>query len=349
LLAWELSVRATHTPPYLLPEPLLVLQTLGQDWTTLLPALLTTLQITLLAFGAAAGLGLAVAILFAQSRWIELSLFPYAAIAPLIIIWTRKLVPGSNSIRCAGSLRLARCLFPDRLEYDPLGLQSVDRNLRDLFRLYGTSSWQMLWHVRLPSALPYFLGGLKISGGLALIGAVVAEFVAGTGGQRSGIAYRILMASYNLQSRRMFAALLLMAIAGVSIFALTWLTAARLGRALAGSRRRYCSLLERCGVRSEKLLEGRDNAISFHIWRDPLGACLDASRSAAHCHADPSVVEHFNIIPVVADCQHVLSTQVEAVFSEAAHGVAFVGFAMGRFEEGGCGLGEICRSLADRC
>ncbi|NJL01142.1 MAG: ABC transporter permease [Spirulinaceae cyanobacterium RM2_2_10] len=234
LLAWELGVRVTGTPPYLLPGPLLVLQTLASDWGTLLPALLITLKITLLAFGAAAISGLLLAILFAQSRWLELSLFPYAvilqttpivAIAPLIIIWTRRIVPGSNSTFVALIICAWIVAFFPIVSNTTLGLRSVDRNLRDLFQLYRASPWQTLWHLRLPSALPYFLGGLKISGGLALIGAVVAEFVAGTGGNRAGLAYQILMASYNLQIPRMFAALLLTAVAGVGIFlALTLLT-----------------------------------------------------------------------------------------------------------------------------
>ncbi len=227
LLAWELGVRLTGTPPYLLPGPLLVLQTLASEWGSLFPALLITLQITLFAFGTAAVSGLLLAILFAQSRWIELSLFPYAvilqttpivAIAPLIVIWTRRLVPGSNSTFVALTICAWIVAFFPIVSNTTLGLRSVDRNLRELFQLYQASSWQTLWLLRLPSALPYFLGGLKISGGLALIGAVVAEFVAGTGGNKAGIAYQILMSSYNLQIPRMFAALLLTAIAGVSIF-----------------------------------------------------------------------------------------------------------------------------------
>jgi NitT/TauT family transport system permease protein len=108
-------------------------------------------------------------------------------------------------------------LFPI-ISNTTLGLNSADPSLTDLFRLYGANRWQTLWHLRLPNALPYFLGGLRISGGLALIGAVVAEFVAGTGGRQSGLAYQILMSSYNLQIPRMFAALALIALLGVLIF-----------------------------------------------------------------------------------------------------------------------------------
>ena len=131
----------------------------------------------------------------------ELAFFPYAvvlqvtpivAIAPLILIWVDNVTVG------AAGLRLDRRLLPDPVEH-VLGLNSADRNLLDLFRLYGASRWQTLWLLRLPAALPYFLAGLRVSGGLALIGAVVAEFVAGAGGTGSGLAFRILEAGYQLQ------------------------------------------------------------------------------------------------------------------------------------------------------
>jgi len=101
-----------------------------------------------------------------------------------------------------------------------LGLRSVDANLLSLFELYGAGRWRTLIHLRLPAALPYFLGGLRISGGLALIGAVVAEFVAGTGGQASGLAWRILESGYQLKIPRMFAALALVSATGIAIFLL---------------------------------------------------------------------------------------------------------------------------------
>jgi len=221
LVAWEVFVRMTNLPPYLLPGPLLVLQTLITDWNELFASLLVTLQITVVAFVAAAVSGLLISILFTQSKWIEKSLFPYAvilqttpivAIAPLIIIWLK-----NNTFAALVVCAWIVAFFPI-VANTTLGLNSVDRNLVNLFQLYKASKWQTLVHLRLPSAMPYFLGGLRISGGLALIGAVVAEFVAGTGGARSGIAYRILISSYNLQIPRMFAALLLTTGLGVAIF-----------------------------------------------------------------------------------------------------------------------------------
>ena len=228
IVAWDLFVRITKMPQYLLPGPMLVLQTLFNDWGELFPSLLITLKITVVAFIAAAISGLLLSILFTQSKWIERSFFPYAvllqttpivAVAPLIIIWLK-----NNTFAALIVCAWIVAFFPI-ISNTILGLNSVDHNLLNLFQLYRASRWQTLLYVRLPSALPYFLGGLRISGGLSLIGAVVAEFVAGTGGNQSGLAYQILMASYNLQIPRMFAALFLITLTGILIFAcLSWLS-----------------------------------------------------------------------------------------------------------------------------
>ncbi len=221
IFLWDVFVRVTQLPPYILPSPLLVFQTLIADWNQLFPSLLITLQITITALIAAVISGLFTAILFTQSKWIERSLFPYAvilqttpivAIAPLIILWLK-----NNTFAALVVCAWIVAFFPI-VSNTTLGLKSVDRNLLNLFQLYKASPWQTLIYLRLPSAMPYFLGGLKISGGLALIGAVVAEFVAGTGGAKSGIAYQILISSYNLQIPRMFAALSLTTGLGVLIF-----------------------------------------------------------------------------------------------------------------------------------
>jgi NitT/TauT family transport system permease protein len=209
-------------PPYILPGPFLVAKTLVSDWGTLWPALVVTLTITLQALLAAVLVGVLLALLFSLSRWIELSLFPYAiilqvtpivAIAPLIIAWVDDV--NVSLLFCAWLV----AFFPI-LSNTVLGLRSVDRNLLDLFGLYGASRWRTLLDLRLPAALPYFLGGLRISGGLALIGAVVAEFVAGSGGRESGLAYRILESGYQLKIPRMFAALVLISAAGIAIYML---------------------------------------------------------------------------------------------------------------------------------
>lgn len=233
LLGWEALVRLNHIPPYVLPGPGLVAKTLWRDGPSLLGSLLVTLRITLAALLAAAVIGGALAILFAQSPLLEMSLFPYAvilqvtpivAIAPLIIIWLKDDVFLSLLV-CAWIV----AFFPV-VANTTLGLNSADRNLVDLFRLYGASRWQTLRYLRMPAALPHFLAGIRISGGLALVGAVVAEFVAGTGGTDTGLASRILEAGYRLEIPRLFAALLLLALAGILIFvALSWLTRRLIG------------------------------------------------------------------------------------------------------------------------
>ena len=228
LTAWEVFVRLAAIPPYVLPGPLLIVQTLWRDGPSLLQSLWITLRITGIALIAAAVGGVILATVMAQSRLIERSLFPYAvilqvtpivAIAPLIIIWTNNNIPLSLFI-CAWIV----AFFPI-LSNTILGLNSVDHNLINLFQMYGATRGQTLRYLRLPASLPYFLGGLKISGGLALIGAVVAEFVAGTGGSASGLAYSILEAGFQLKIPRMFAALLLISLSGIVIFLITsWIS-----------------------------------------------------------------------------------------------------------------------------
>jgi NitT/TauT family transport system permease protein len=231
LIGWETVVRVDAIPPYILPGPLLVAETLWRDGPSLLGSLWVTLRITIVALVAAVVLGGAIAVLFAQSRVLELSFFPYAvilqvtpivSIAPLIIIWVNDTF--LSLLICAWIV----AFFPV-VANTTLGLNSADRNLVALFRLYGASRWQILRHLRLPSALPYFLAGVRISGGLALIGAVVAEFVAGTGGAETGLASRILEAGNRLEMARLFAALLLLSLTGILIFAaLSWLSNALL-------------------------------------------------------------------------------------------------------------------------
>jgi NitT/TauT family transport system permease protein len=221
ILLWDRVVVWNEIPHYILPGPGLVLQTLVKDWAILFDALLVTLQITLMALAVAVIGGVGLAVLFTQSKWAEMSFYPYAvilqvtpvvAIAPLIFIYVDNRTVGL--LLCAWIV----AFFPI-LANTTLGLKSADHNLSDLMTIYRASRWQRLRFLQLPSALPYFLGGLRIAGGLSLIGAVVAEYVAGTGGIGSGLAFRILEAGYRLNIPRMFAALLLIALSGVVIFA----------------------------------------------------------------------------------------------------------------------------------
>jgi NitT/TauT family transport system permease protein len=222
---WEFLVRLGNIPPYVLPGPLAVIATLISDWAVLSQSLGVTLLTTLEGFVAAAIGGIALALLFNQSKLLEYSLFPYAvilqvtpviAIAPLLLIY---LPQQTAVVVCAWIVGF----FPV-LSNTTLGLNSVDRNLAGLFQLYGASRLQTLHLLKLPSALPYILGGLRIAGGLSLIGAVVAEIAAGSAGAGSGLAYRIAESGYRLNIPRMFAALLLLSLAGIVIYALLALT-----------------------------------------------------------------------------------------------------------------------------
>jgi len=226
ILIWELIVSLKSIPPYVLPAPSLVFATLVSDWPILSESLAVTLVTTLEGFVLALIGGVGLALLFNLSRIVEYSLYPYAvvlqvtpvvAIAPLLLIY----LPQQGAVLvCAWIV----AFFPV-LANTTLGLNSVDHNLVDLFRLYGASRTQVLWRLKLPSALPYILGGLKIAGGLSLIGAVVAEIAAGAAGAGSGLAYRISESGYRLNIPRMFAALVLLSVVGILIyFALSFLS-----------------------------------------------------------------------------------------------------------------------------
>jgi NitT/TauT family transport system permease protein len=216
---WEALVKLENIPIYVLPSPGRILRTLVEDWALLLQSLVVTLTTTIEGFFLAAIGGVGLAVLFNQSRLIEYSLYPFAvilqvtpivAIAPLLLVY---LPQPLAVLACAWIV----AFFPV-LANTTLGLNSVDRNLADLYALYGASRGQVLWNLKLPSALPYILGGLRIAGGLSLIGAVVAEIAAGSAGAGSGLAYRIAESGYRLNIPRMFAALLLLSVAGIVIF-----------------------------------------------------------------------------------------------------------------------------------
>jgi len=232
LVAWEVTVRVNEVPHYILPAPSLVLQTLVKNWDSLLPALWFTTKLTLMALAAAAAGGVLLAMAFALSKWIEIGLFPIAvvlqvtpivAIAPLILIYVDSTT--TALLICAWIV----AFFPI-LSNTVTGLKSADANLHDLYTLYGATPWQRFRHLLVPSALPYFLGGLKIAGGLSLIGAVVAEFTAGSAGRNTGLASRILESMFRTEIPMMFAALLLVSLLGIVIF----IVFAALAKALLG-------------------------------------------------------------------------------------------------------------------
>ncbi|MBX3521557.1 MAG: ABC transporter permease [Xanthobacteraceae bacterium] len=232
LAAWEIAVRYFGIAPQILPAPTLILRTLVADVALLLGSLFVTLKITFIALAIAVIAGVALAVLFSSSRFAERALFPLAvvlqvtpviAIAPLLLVY---LEPRNAVIACAALV----AFFPI-LSNTALGLASADRQLRDLFALYDAGWLRTLLYLRLPASLPYFLGGLRIAGGLALIGAVVGEIAAGSAGAGSGLAWRIMEAGHRVNIPRMYAALVLIALAGVAIFALfSWLQRVALRR-----------------------------------------------------------------------------------------------------------------------
>jgi NitT/TauT family transport system permease protein len=217
LALWEAAVRLSGVAVYVLPGPIAIVQAFAADPVGLLESLASTLLVTFVALGVAAVLGGAMAVAMSASRLAQAAIQPWAvalqvtplpAIAPLIIIWVGQ--PFLALVVCATIV----AFFP-LFASTASGLASAPPELNDLFHLYGARRWQTMRLLRLPAALPYFLTGLRISGGLALIGAVVAELVAGSGGFASGLAYRILEASFRLEIPRMFAALVLLALAGI--------------------------------------------------------------------------------------------------------------------------------------
>lgn len=229
LLLWDRLVAWNEIPHYILPGPRLVAETLVNDRAILLPAAWVTAKIALMALAVAVIGGVGLALLFSLSPLAEMSFYPFAvilqvtpvvSIAPLIFIYVDNHMVAL--LLCAWLV----AFFPI-LSNTTLGLRSTDHNLEDLYTIYGASRWQRLRYLQIPSALPYFLGGLRIAGGLSLIGAVVAEYVAGTAGSGSGLAFLILEAGYRLNIPRMFAALALIALLGIVIFvatsALSWL------------------------------------------------------------------------------------------------------------------------------
>lgn len=219
---WQAYVTLAEVPHYILPSPTRIAQTLVQDWQVLWPAMMATGRLTILALLFAVAGGLLLAVAFTQSKLVELAMYPYAvilqvtpvvAIAPLLQIYV-------DSAFLAALLCAWLVAFFPILSNTTIGLKSADHNLQDLFKIYGATRWQTLRLMSAPSALPFFLGGLKIAGGLALIGAVVAEFVIGRAGTGLGLASTLLEASYRFNFGRLYAALILISVMGVSIFGL---------------------------------------------------------------------------------------------------------------------------------
>jgi NitT/TauT family transport system permease protein len=226
---WEFLVRHYQVPVYVLPAPSAIWTAFVENFAELMSALWVTFRIVIIAFALALVSGVALAILFSFSRIVEMALYPYAvilqvtpviSIAPLIVIWV-----GYDNIEIALLILAWIVAFFPILANTTLGLRSADHNLIDLFKLYGGSRWQILARLQLPGAMPYLLSAMKVSGGLSLVGVIVAEFAAGTGND-TGIGWTLIESSRNLHIATMFAALALLSILGIAIFfalsALEW-------------------------------------------------------------------------------------------------------------------------------
>jgi NitT/TauT family transport system permease protein len=218
--SWYLIVKRAEIPPYILPDPALVIGTLIKDWSILGPAMWVTACTTVLALTIAFSGGVLAAIVLDRWRFFEMlvspvtvmvQVMPVIAVAPLILVYVDN--PQIAQLSCAFLV----AFFP--IMVNALhGLKSVDQDQADTVRLYTASKWKMLVVLKMPSSLPNLFAGLKIGGGLALVGTVVSEFAAGSAGANSGLAFRLLEAQYRLNTPRLFAALALLAVLGATIF-----------------------------------------------------------------------------------------------------------------------------------
>lgn len=220
---WEAACRALGIAPYVLPPPSTIALALVADAPSLVSAAWNTLSMALMALALASVLAQATALAVGLSPIAEravrplaviLQVTPVVAIAPLVLIWSGL----DHPVRAIVALAAVVAFFPI---YSGLatGLKSADPDLERLFDLYGAGRVQRLLRLRLPSAIPQLLEGHKVAAGLAVIGAVVAEFVAGSGGAQ-GLAWRILEAGNRLQTARMFAALVVLGLMGAVLHAL---------------------------------------------------------------------------------------------------------------------------------
>lgn len=220
LLAWQFLCQAFTVPPWLLPAPTRVVAALFSDAPVLLKSLYFTAKVTAVAFFIAILTGLVVGFLSHVSRGVREGIFPFTillqttpvvSVAPLLIVWFR-----NNAFAALVVCAWLVCVYP-MISASYSGFRNTDPNLKRMFRFYGISPWKSVWHLEVPSALPMILNGIRISGGLALVGAIGAEFVAGTGGHELGLAYRLLMAAYNQETSKLFAALFVVSGFGILI------------------------------------------------------------------------------------------------------------------------------------
>ena len=244
-LVWEVICRTFHVPSWLLPQPTQIVTALLADSSFLLQSLTFTAKVTLSAFVLALVIGLLLGSLCHISKSVSDTLYPFTillqttpvvSVAPLLLVWFRN-DAFAALVTCAWLV----CVYP-MISAALSGFSQTDPNLKRLFALYGIPPWKSFWHFELPSALPLILNGVRISGGLALVGAIGAEFVVGSGGQELGLAYKLLMAAYNQETAKLFAALFVVSGFGLTIHFLlafierTALTRLRIARPQSAAR-----------------------------------------------------------------------------------------------------------------
>jgi len=232
LAAWESIVRIQSIPTYLLPPPSVIASAGISNISSLISASITTAQSALIGFSLSIVLGISLAVVLGTSRILERAFYPYAvflqtvpivAIAPLLVIWFG---PGSRAVSVAAFIVSVFPIMANTLT----GLRSVDPALRDLFRLHGASKVQTLFLLSLPHATPNIVTGLRVAGGLAVIGAIVGEFVAGFSEGGAGLGIRILESYRLLRTDLLFAYVFCACILGLGLFGCTNLLGFRLMR-----------------------------------------------------------------------------------------------------------------------
>jgi NitT/TauT family transport system permease protein len=223
LLVWEAACRALQIPTYFLPPPSAIAVAAVQNAPLLLHSAWNTLSMALVALVLDSVLAMTLALAVAPNVLLEsavrplavaLQVTPIVAVAPQAVIWAGL----DHPERAVVGLAAVVAFFPI-FSGALTGLRSADPDLERLFDLYGASKAQRLFRLRFPSAAPFILEGHKVAAGLAIVGAVVAEFVAGSGSAQ-GLAWRILEAANRLQIAKEFAAVGVLAIMGVALYGL---------------------------------------------------------------------------------------------------------------------------------
>lgn len=222
LSLWQFVPIMLDIKPFILPKPTDVVEAAIDNWHLLWPAMQVTIFESVIGFLLSAVVGIGISILLASSRVLEISLYPYAvilqtipvvAIAPIVVIWFGS---GFNSIVIISFLIGFFPVVSNTL----MGLNSVDKNMGDLFKLYNASKWQTMFKLRIPAAMPFIMSGLKISCTLAIIGSITGEYIAGIGGGKGGLGYAITVAAVQLKTPYLFACAISGALFGIVFYLL---------------------------------------------------------------------------------------------------------------------------------